>query len=149
MQPLDGRHPVQLTSGPGPDEGPSVARDGTIAFANSRFRNVLSVYQLASGQTRELLAHSSYLWAPAFSPDDREVAFSREEVDGSWHIWIAPVDGGTVRRLTSGAIPEVYPRFSPDGATIVARGQSNLPDTASGRRVGDAEPGGWIGRSVR
>jgi TolB protein len=66
-----------------------------------------------------LLTHSSYIWAPAFAPDGHELAFSREEMDGSWHIWMAPVAGGAARRLTSGATPEIYPRFSPDGASII------------------------------
>jgi Tol biopolymer transport system component len=109
----------RLTTGPGPDESPSVARDGSVAFANPRFRSKLFVYDLGTGQTRELAAHSSFIWAPAFSPDGREVAFSRAEMDGSWHIWIAPVQGDTVRRLTSGAIPEIYSRFSPDGAAVI------------------------------
>jgi Tol biopolymer transport system component/serine/threonine protein kinase len=119
LQPLDGSRQVQLTAGSGPDEAPSVARDGAIVFANVRFRTTLVIHHLASGQTRELLTHSSYIWAPAFAPDGHELAFSREEMDGSWHIWMAPVAGGAARRLTSGATPEIYPRFSPDGASII------------------------------
>jgi TolB protein len=79
----------------------------------------LIIQELASGRTSELLTHPLFLWAPAFSPDGRELAFSRAETDGAWHIWITPVAGGTPRRLTSGAVPEVYPRFSPDGASII------------------------------
>jgi TolB protein len=41
------------------------------------------------------------------------------EADGSWHIWIAPAEGGTSRRLTSGEVPEIYPRFSPDGGSVI------------------------------
>jgi Tol biopolymer transport system component len=42
--PLDGSAPVRLTTGSGPDEYPSIARDGTIAFTNSRSRWTLVVY---------------------------------------------------------------------------------------------------------
>jgi Tol biopolymer transport system component len=119
MQPLDGGRLVQLTTGPGPDESPSVARDGRIAFANARFRCMLLVHELATGKTRELLEHSFYIWAPTFSPDGRDVAFSRAEMDGSWHIWIAPLSGGTAQRLTSGSVPEIYPRFTADGASVI------------------------------
>ncbi len=39
LMPVDGKEPVRLTSGPGPDASPSVSRTGTIAFVNSRTRN--------------------------------------------------------------------------------------------------------------
>lgn len=126
--PLAGERSIRLTTGPGPDVSPSVSRDGSIAFANTRYRCQLILQDLASVQTRELLTHSSYIWSPAFSPDRRDVAFSRAETDGSWHIWIAPVEGGAARQLTSGALPEIYPRFSPDGAFIIYHTWSAGPD---------------------
>jgi Tol biopolymer transport system component len=124
----DGNRLERLTTGPGPDESPSVARDGSIAFANERSRSTLILQDLASGQTRDVLAHSSIIWGPAFSPDGREIAFSRAETDGSWHIWIATLQGGAVRRLTSGALPEIYPRFTADGSAIVYNTWSSGPD---------------------
>jgi Tol biopolymer transport system component/predicted Ser/Thr protein kinase len=126
--PLDGGQPVRLTSGPGPDSTPSIARDGLIAFVNARSRSSLIVHNLASGQGREILAHSSYMWAPAFSPSGLELAFSRTEQDGSWHIWIVPIRGGAPRQLTSGTLPEIYPRFTPDGASIIYSTWSSGPD---------------------
>ena len=125
---LDGNRLERLTTGPGPDQSPSVARDGSIAFANERARSGLIVQDLASGQTREVLAHSSIIWGPAFSPDGREIAYSRAESDGSWHIWIVAVQGGTARRLTSGGLPEVYPRFTADGTAVIYNTWSSGPD---------------------
>jgi Tol biopolymer transport system component len=124
----DGNRLERLTTGPGPDGFPSVARDGSIAFANERSRVSLIVQDLASGQTRDVLAHSFTIWGPAFSPDGREIAFSRAESDGSWHIWIVAVQGGTERRLTSGALPEVYPRFTADGSAVIYNTWSSGPD---------------------
>jgi Tol biopolymer transport system component len=118
-QPLDGKPPIQLTSGPGPDANPSVARDGKIAFLNSRARNTLFLYSLASGASTALLTDTSKLWAPAFSPDGKEIAYSRDEPDGSWHLWILPATGGAARQLTSGKEPEIYPRFTPDSVALV------------------------------
>jgi Tol biopolymer transport system component/serine/threonine protein kinase len=117
-QPLDGKPPVQLTTGPGPDTSPSIARSGTIAFLNSRSRNTLLVYSLADGASTTLLSDASRLWAPALSPDGKEIAYSRDEPDGSWHLWMVPSGGGPARQVTSGKVPEIYPRFSPDGAAI-------------------------------
>src|SRR5207253_4073605 len=53
-----------------------------------------------------------------FSPDGNELAFTQAEPDGKWHIWMVPAQGGSPRQLTSGAIPEIYPRFSPDGSSV-------------------------------
>lgn len=128
LLPLDGGQPVRLTFGPGPDTMPSVSRDGSIAFLNTRARSYLSVIDLTSGRRREVFGHSSYIWAPAFSPSGRELAFSRAEADGSWHIWAAKLEGGAARQLTSGALPEVYPRFTPDGGSVIYHTWSPGPD---------------------
>jgi Tol biopolymer transport system component/predicted Ser/Thr protein kinase len=118
LQPLDGGFLTRLTTGAGPDESPSVARSGTILFVNSHARSVLLLHDFRTGHTRHLLAHSDILWAPVFSPDGLEIAFSRSEADGTWHVWIVPAEGGESRRVTSGRLPEIYPRFFPDGASI-------------------------------
>jgi serine/threonine-protein kinase len=119
VAPLDGSAPVRLTTGPGPDASPSVAADGAIAFLSSRRRTLLQAFDQATGTAQTLLAYSPHLWGPAVSPDGRDVAFSRSEEDGSWHIWSMPIAGGTARRLTSGEGGEIYPRWSPDGAFVV------------------------------
>lgn len=117
-QPLNDKSPVQLTSGPGPDTSPSVARNGTIAFLNSRWRNSLLLVSLANGASTTLLTDSSRLWAPVFSPDGKAIAYSRDEPDGLWHLWIIPARVGGARQLTSSNVPEIYPRFTPDGVAI-------------------------------
>jgi Tol biopolymer transport system component len=118
LYPRRGGAPVRLTTGPGPDTVPTAASDGTIAFINSRWRNTLELHRLAGGPTRTLTSHAPFLWAPVFSPDGTEVAFSRSEFDGSWHIWTVPVDGGAPKRLTATASGEVYPRYAPDGSRL-------------------------------
>ena len=134
--PLAGGDPVRLTTGPGPDESPSVSSAGAVAFVNSRWRNTLDVYDLTTGDVRSLLSHSPFLWSPAVSPDGREIAFSRSEEDGAWHIWTMPAGGGTPRRLTSGDAGEVYPRFTPDGRFIT------FHTWGAPRRIGRVPAGG-------
>jgi Tol biopolymer transport system component len=162
-QPLEDKSPVQLTTGPGPDTSPSVARNGTIAFLNSRSRNALIVSSLADGTMRTLLTDASRLWAPAFSPDGKEIAYSRDQPDGSWHIWILATSGGAARQVTSGKLPEVYPRFTPDGTamyfntwateplsiwSVPSKGGPAKPATAPGvgsDAYGDVSPDGrWV-----
>ena len=118
LLPLAGGQPVRLTTGPGPDQSPTVAADGSIAFVNSRWRNTLDLFDLAANTSRTLLTHSPFLWGPTVAPDGSEIAFSRGEVDGSWQVWTVPVAGGSARRLTSGEGGGVYPRYSHDGAFI-------------------------------
>jgi eukaryotic-like serine/threonine-protein kinase len=119
LYPRGGDAPIRLTTGPGADEAPSIAADGTIAFVNSRWRNVLEAYPLPEGPPKVLASHTPFIWAPAVSPDDREVAFSRSEVDGSWHVWTVPIDGGEPRKVTGGDAGELYPRYTPDGSQIL------------------------------
>ena len=117
--PVDGGSPVRLTTGPGPDQAPTVARTSDVVFVNSRWRNELLVKAAAGGPARTLVTHTPFLWAPSFSPDGRELAFSRGEIDGAWHIWLVPVEGGSARQLTSGALGELYPRHTPDGQYVL------------------------------
>jgi Tol biopolymer transport system component/predicted Ser/Thr protein kinase len=119
LHPRDGGTPVKLTTGPGADETPSIASDGTIAFVNSRWKNVLEAYAFPGGAPKILASHMPFIWAPAVDPSGREIAFSRSEVDGAWHVWTVPIDGGTPRRLTDSAAGELYPRYTPDGSRIL------------------------------
>jgi len=120
ITPRNGGAPARLTTGPGPDQSPSMARDGTLAFGSSRWRNVLLTQPIPEGPSRTLVTHSPYLWAPAFSPDGLELAYSQGETDGSWHLWTVRVDGSAEpRRLTATEHGEIYPRFTTDGAYIL------------------------------
>ena len=116
---VNGKGTTQLTTGAGPDSTPSVARDGTLAFLNSRERYVLLLYDLTTGQSKPILSDQGILWGPVFSPDGKEVTYSRGEPDGAWHLWTLPVAGGSAaRQLTSGKLLEIYARYAPSGQEI-------------------------------
>jgi Tol biopolymer transport system component len=117
--PLNGGSPVRLTNGTGPDEAPTIARDGTIALVNSRWRHVLFVHDLQTGASRPLHTETPFIWAPVWSSDGTELAFSRGDADGAWHIWVVSAAGGAPRQLTSSALSEVYPRYLPDGSGVL------------------------------
>ena len=57
----------------------------------------------------------------AYSPDGKWIAFTRvTESDGSGAaIFVARVDGTEMRQLTGNALVAGYPRWSPDGDTIL------------------------------
>jgi Tol biopolymer transport system component/tRNA A-37 threonylcarbamoyl transferase component Bud32 len=111
--------PLRLTTGPGPDDSPTVSANGTIAFEDSRWRDMLEVHDLTTGDIRTLVNEPLLLWAPAVSHDGKQIAFSRSDVDGIWHVWVVPTAGGTPRRLTSGDAGELYPRWMPDDAAVL------------------------------
>jgi TolB protein len=90
-----------------------------VAFITARWRLELILANLRTGNVRALMRHSPFLWAPAFAPAGRPLAYSRSEVDGAWHVWITDVDGGTPRQLTATDRGEVYPRWTPDGRFVL------------------------------
>src|SRR5579875_305133 len=119
------RHSIQdgadehLTQGPNPDGWPSVSRDGNVAFLNSDWKDQLFIRRLDTGATLNILNHAPFLWAPAISPDGREIAFSRAEDNGLWRIWVVgTTEGAKARPLSSGNAPQIYGRFSTDGKWI-------------------------------
>ncbi len=59
-------------------------------------------------------ARAGTLMSLAVAPDGRSIAF-----DLLGHIYEMPVQGGMARRLTSGRSWNLFPRYSPDGQSIV------------------------------
>lgn len=73
--------------------------------------------------------------APAFSPDGTWIVYGAD-VDGTPHLFVAPIDGSSERQLTSGD-GEGQPSWSPDGKRIaftsVRNGGIWLVDAAGGQ----------------
>jgi dipeptidyl aminopeptidase/acylaminoacyl peptidase len=100
-------------------------------------RHHIFVTDLATGETKDLTPGDfdspTYFYesgALAFSPDGKEIAFAsnREGNDAeAWttnqDIFVVPVTGGELRRLTPGKGYDVQPVYSPDGRSIVVRSQ--------------------------
>lgn len=89
---------------------------------------------------------------PQLSPDARSIVFS-----AIGHLWIAPVDGGTPKRLTTSDDFEYMPSFSPDGRRVAyvaipysPRGSRALPrlmvmdlETGNAQQLGAEEGYYW------
>jgi TolB protein len=56
--------------------------------------------------------------APAFSPDDTQIAFVSAR-DGGFDLYTRPAGGGPLKQLTATQADEYYPTWSPDGTKIV------------------------------
>lgn len=96
-----------------------MAADGATVFLSASTPNVLLLHAPDRGETREIASHPGFLGAPSLSPDGRTIAFSRAEPDGAWRVWLVSVDDDPPRRLTAGSSGELYPRFTPDGESVV------------------------------
>jgi Tol biopolymer transport system component len=69
---------------------------------------------------------SAYLYNIQLSPDGRTIAFASHQ-DGRDNIWLIPALGGTARKITANADPQLYfssLTWSTDGKTIYYGKQS-------------------------
>ncbi len=82
----------------------------------------LYVMALPQGTPRRLTRLEDFEYAPAFSPDGRELAFVTWNDREGGHVWkmpIGPKGGGAPKRLTELPGQYVNPSFSPDGSKLV------------------------------
>ena len=68
-------------------------------------------------------------WAPAWSPDGRQIAFVRESDDGA-ALYTVPSMGGQERRLGDGSVPRSGVSWSPDGSSLVFAEQATRDEPA-------------------
>lgn len=108
---------VAHASGEGPLwlRNAAISPDGsTVAFT---FRGDIYSVSVTGGQARQLTTSPAYDGAPVWSPDGRMIAFSSDR-DGSTDVFVMPAAGGTARKLTSHALPEI-PLAWLDSATVI------------------------------
>jgi dipeptidyl aminopeptidase/acylaminoacyl peptidase len=88
----------------------------------------------------------------AFSPDSRSIAFvsnrdgkDKEMMSTNQDVWLVPVTGGNLKKITTNPAGDQSPAFSPDGKTLAIRAQRragfesdrwylDLVDTATGSK---------------
>ena len=97
-----------------PASGAFPGRAGKIAFVSDASGSDDILVMSADGSGREnLTVGPEHDYEPAWSPDGRSLAFVREGVQPA--IYLLRVDGGGLRRVTSGSSPA----WAPDGARLV------------------------------
>lgn len=110
---------------------------------------------LPDGTPKRLTAADDFEYAPAWSPDGKQLAYVTWNDKSGGHVWVVGVEGGSVtRRVTTNAGHYANPSFSPDGSKIVYLKGSGV--TARGYDLGEeiwhevqwVEAGGGAGHYV-
>ena len=95
----------------------------------------LFIVDVATGETRQLTDGDFEDRAESWSPDGRQIAFSRtrggKDDYSSSDIWVADVATGAALRITEDVGRAISPTWSPDGTTIACFG-SDTPDPGLG-----------------
>lgn len=95
---------------------PAVSPDGTtIAFT---YRGKLWVVPVEGGEARALTDDGYRARGPVWAPNSRAVAFSADVVN-SGDVYLAPLDGGAISRLTQHSRKEWPVAFASDGAQVL------------------------------
>ncbi len=122
--------PTRVTSDQGDERAPVVSPDGKlIAFYSTRsgHQDIWIVPSDGSAPSRALttaaMALDDIRFAPAWSPNGREVAYISNKAD-YWHddVWVAEVASGKSRQVSKSLMAASSPAWSPDGRSIALLG---------------------------
>ena len=102
----------QLTTGPSAAAWSPDSRSLVYSMAGSLWRQ-----ELGSTKAEQITAGSGFDYQPDWSSDQRWVVFARYDHDAV-ELWSLDTQDGRTRRMTSGGVVNVEPRFSPDGKRL-------------------------------
>ena len=113
---LENKTAVQLTSGPGPDFWPMKDPSGKgIFFINGRESGFLSVYQLQSKSTADIV--SELATQPTFSRDAKRLMYLAIPEPQNTELWVSDADGSNRTKLAS-STSLASGNWSPDGSQL-------------------------------
>ena len=99
----------------------------TVAFVTAAGSQMQIATIQIDGTAMEVLETDVSATMPAWSPDGERIAFVGE-VDGQDDVFVMDADGSDVRRVTTDAADDIYPRWSPDGITIAYTNVGDEPN---------------------
>lgn len=108
--------PERLTSDPGPDVEPAIARGGVIVFVRGRGTAARLWVRAADGTERRLTRGEAAERWPVASPDAQRVAYV-QYFDGGRRLRVRAVEGSADSVVVSDRAPET-PTWAPDGRRL-------------------------------
>jgi len=115
---VKGGPPRQLTFETNRVYSVSVSADNRVAYIPFWHDTFLFVVDVASGERRQLNAHSHDNFGARFSPDGRSVAYHSTRT-GNSEIWLLHLDGRPETKITDNGSWDLYPDWSPDGERMI------------------------------
>jgi len=118
--PVSGGTPEPVLVSAGEDTEPEFSRDGTkLIYTNTRNSFILTLWNPATNQTRELMEARYDLTDPSFSPDGKTISFFLVENNGDNQLHTIDLTGGSSLQVTQGkGERNIHPRWSPDGSSL-------------------------------
>ena len=112
--------PEPVLTGAGEDIDPEFSRDGRkLLYAPTRTSFALTILNLSTKNTREVIEHSDQLVAPNFSPNGDHVSFFSHQNDGEIHLFTIQPDGTNLTQVTRGkGERNSMPHWSADGSSL-------------------------------
>jgi serine/threonine protein kinase len=115
-----GAEPEVLLQGAGEDTEPELSRDGTkLVYTNTRNYFILTLWNPATNQSRELREARYDITNPSFSPHKDKIAFFEIIDNGEVQIYTIEPDGSNLTQVTRGkGERNIHPCWAADGSAL-------------------------------
>lgn len=118
---FDGYNPQAILRSPEPIMSPSWSHDGKqiayVSFENNRPQVIIS--NIATGSRTLVSKYTGINGAPAWSPDNQQMALALSRGDGNPKIYIMNLASKQLRQITTGPGIDTEPSFSSDGQSLL------------------------------
>jgi Tol biopolymer transport system component len=121
-----------MASGPPVEGGPGLIGPGFLFGRPAQVRQYAHIWRIradGTGAPEQITDVEADDRAATYSPDGTKLAFDSTR-DGTTRVWVMDVDGGSARRLTSGA-DDWGATWSPDGTRIAYYSWSGVEEPGS------------------